>query len=304
MSSSPRQAPETRQEILRSLDKLQGWLERNHYTGYEPFDGLATYLRPLTLGTKLGRQILVQLVKRFPVNVRPILGIKRATSTKGMGFLARGYLRWEQIESSNGFQKHSEDCLDWLSNHRSRGFSGSCWGNHFDYQTRLFYVPAESPTVVWSSLIGQAFIDAFEKYRKQAYLDEAVSISRFITLDLPRFTDRHGTCISYVPHVNVQVHNANSLAAGFLARVYWHTNEPELKEIARQALAYTAGHQNPDGSWYYGSAANLRWIDNWHTAYVLDSYLDYRQATDDHRFDQTCEFGLQFYLKNFFESFK
>src|SRR5712691_8769474 len=78
----------TAQTIEASLRALDGWLERHHYTGYEPFDGLNSFLRPLTLDSKVGRQLLLQLVKRSPINVRPWLGIRAATSSKGMGFLA------------------------------------------------------------------------------------------------------------------------------------------------------------------------------------------------------------------------
>jgi polysaccharide biosynthesis protein VpsJ len=283
-----------------SLFRLERWITENRFQGYEPFDGLESFLRPLALGTKFGRQALVQLVKRCPANLRPFVGIKPATSTKGMGFMARGYLRWNQSAPSNGFQEKADYCLQWLRSNRSSGYSGPCWGNHFDYQTRTYYLAAHHPTIVWSSLIGHAFIDSFELSGKSSDLEEARGVCEFILRDLPRFTDDKGTCIGYVSNTAVLVHNANALGASLLARVYGHTREKELAETAADAMNYTVGHQREDGSWFYGERDDLHWIDNWHTAYVLDSLLDYELGTGDERFHDACQRGWRFYFSHFF----
>ena len=83
-----------KQEIFQSICRLSDWLERNDYRAYDTFDGLnARFVRPLTFETDLLLTVLQQAVRRFPVNLRPILGIRKSHSTKGMGFLARGFLR-------------------------------------------------------------------------------------------------------------------------------------------------------------------------------------------------------------------
>ena len=61
----------------------------------------------------------------------------------------------------------AEFALQWLIEHQSTGYSGACWGNHFDYQSRAFYLPKGVPTVVWTSLIGHAFLDAYEHFRRR-----------------------------------------------------------------------------------------------------------------------------------------
>lgn len=289
-----------REHIETSLQALDAWLRANHYKGYEPFDGLNSFLRPLTMGTKFGRQALVQLVKRSPMNLRPWIGIHPATSTKGMGFLARGYLRWSSVAADATMMQQAAECLAWLRENSSSGYSGPCWGNHFDYQTRWVYLPAETPTVVWSSLIGQAFVDYYEESGLESHLCTAAGTCKFILNDLPRHEDRNGTCISYVPCHDVQIHNANALAAGLLARVYKHTRDQALLSCAKDALAYTANHQNKDGSWYYGPSKTFRWIDNWHSAYVLDSFLDYFEATGDRHFHEVCQRGWSYYFEHFF----
>ena len=45
--------------------------------------------------------------------------------------------------------------------------------------------------------------------------------------------------------------------------------------LAQKAMQYTAQHQRSDASWYYGEKHNLHWVDNFHTAYVLDCFKYY-----------------------------
>src|SRR4029453_2534522 len=75
-----------------SIHKVEKWIEDHAYKGYEPFDGLASYLRPLTFGNLFLDRILLQTVRQCPINLRPLLGIKPKDSTKGRGYMAWGYL--------------------------------------------------------------------------------------------------------------------------------------------------------------------------------------------------------------------
>ena len=72
----------------QSLQRLDRWLVEHDYKAYDPFDGLSSFLRPLTFYKKFPQQVLQQAVRRNPFNLRPLLGIKPHISTKGMGFLA------------------------------------------------------------------------------------------------------------------------------------------------------------------------------------------------------------------------
>ena len=76
-----------RASIYESIGRLAGWLEEHDYRGYDTFDGLsARFMRPFTFETKYLRIALQQSVRRFVVNLRPVLGITMEHSSKGMGF--------------------------------------------------------------------------------------------------------------------------------------------------------------------------------------------------------------------------
>jgi len=291
----------SKEQIWESICRLSNWLERNDYRGYDTFDGLsAKFLRPLTFETKYLRIVLQQGVRRFPLNLRPLLGISKARSTKGMGFLAKGFIRLHEASGDAAWRDKAELALNWLIENQSAGYAGACWGNHFDYQSRDGYVGKGIPSVVWTAHIGHAFLDAYDHFHKNEFLQVAVSSCQHILRDLGSVAEGEALCINYFPISKHQIHNANTLGASLLARTYSYTKDESYRSLAQKAMQYTANHQRSNGSWYYGEAANVHWVDNFHTGYVLDCFKYYGTATGDHQFDERLNTGYHFWKNTFF----
>jgi hypothetical protein len=289
--------------IWESILRLNDWLEKNDYRGYDTFDGLsAKFLRPFTFENKYLRIVLQQTVRRFPLNLRPILGIPRSPSTKGMGYLARGYMRLQDATGDKVWGAKAESALQWLIENESKGvYSGACWGNHFDYQSRGFYLPKGVPTIVWTSLIGHAFLDAYDHFKNEKYLEVGISACEHILHDLERKTEgEDAVCISYIPIGQNYIHNANTLGGSLLARTFSYTRNLDYLSLAQKALQYTANHQQADCSWFYGEGFKNRWVDSFHTAYVLDCFKYYRMATGDSRFQEKLNAGYKYWRATFF----
>jgi hypothetical protein len=302
---SPADGNVPKDQVYDSIRRVSDWLEKSDYRGYDTFDGLnSRLLRPLTFETNFLRTVLQQGVRRFPLNLRPLLGVAKGPSSKGMGFLSRGFIRLHQSTGDRAWRDKAEFALGWLIQNQSPGYSGACWGNHFDYQSRSFYLPKGAPTVVWTALIGHAFLDAYEHFQTDSYLQIAISSCEHILHDLETFSDGESLCIGYIPAriaaKNKQVHNASTLGASLLARTYSYTRNSSYQDLAEKAIRYTAMHQRPDSSWYYGEAANLHWVDNFHTAYVLDCFKHYTQSTGDDRFKKNMMAGYEYWKKTFF----
>jgi rhamnogalacturonyl hydrolase YesR len=133
-----------------------------------------------------------------------------------------------------------------------------------------------------------------------AIIVAAVSACEHILHDLGTVQDGEGICISYIPIQDTQVHNANTLGGSLLARTYSHTGNESYRELEQKAMQYTAQHQRSDSSWYYAERGDQHWVDNFHTAYVLDCFKHYAQVTGDGRFDQTLMRGYGYWKKTFF----
>jgi rhamnogalacturonyl hydrolase YesR len=254
----------------------------------------------LTFETKILRMALQQGIRRFPINLRPLLGVSKSKSTKAMGFLARGFIRLYDATGDAAWREKATCALGWLVDNQCQGYSGAGWGNHFDYQSRSCFVLKNTPSIVWTSLIGHAFLDAHGQFGQDSYLQVAVSSCEHILRDLSRHVDGNSICLGYFPHWDLQVHNANTLGASLLIRTFSRTGNDTYRQLAERALLYTAKYQRPDGSWYYGEASNLRWIDNFHTGYVLDCFKHYSDLTGDQRFEETIVAGYDYWRNTFF----
>lgn len=287
-------------KIKNSILRLEKWVEEHDYKGYEPFDGLSSYLRPLTFGNQLLERLLLQLVRQSPINLRPLLGVKTQESTKGRGYMAWGYITMFRLTGDQQYKEKAVKCLDWLDRNKSPKYPNHSWGNHFDFSGRKIRLKKLEPIIVWTALIGQAYLDAYEAFGDSRYLDIAISICDWI-LDLPKEKTNNGTCLSYITAQQVSIHNSNMLGAAMLARTFKITGKDKLLDVARKAMEYSCSRQLPDGAWYYGETDNCQWIDNFHTGYNLDSLKSYIEETGDRTFDENLRRGFTFYKDHFFE---
>lgn len=287
--------------IGRSLKAVSSWVESQAYKGYEPADGNASPLRSATFGNTFLQRLLQQAVLRAPVNIRPLLGIRPAESTKARGYMAAGYIEMYRQTGAPDYKEKAQLCLDWLTGNKSPGYVDHSWGNHYPYATRSGRLPRLEPIIVWTALNGFAFLDAFEEFAEPRYLAVAKSVCDWI-LKLPRELTPAGLCLSYHAFQQTSIHNSNMLGAAMLARTARLSNSSQGVDIAGEAMAYSCFHQHPDGSWFYGEEPNKHWIDNFHSGYNLESLDTYIKATDDRRFQDNLERGYLFFKDNFFES--
>jgi hypothetical protein len=287
--------------VYASLKKVEKWVEDHHYEAYEPFDGLSSPIGRLTRSSPLMDRLLQQVGRQSPVNVRPLIGVKPLPSTKGRGYMAAGYLTLFRLTGEPEYRRKAVGCLEWLMEHKSPKFEEYSWANHFDYASRGGRYSKHESIIVWSALIGQAFVDAFEILGDDRFLDVAVSVCRWI-LALPRERTHSGTCLSYHMLEQNSVHNANMLGAAMLARVWRHSGQPECLDMAAAAMQYSCSRQRPDGSWWYGEDTKYHWIDNFHTGYNLDSLQCYIESTGDLTFQPQLDLGFRYFKDNFFEA--
>jgi hypothetical protein len=183
---------------------------------------------------------------------------------------------------------------------RIDGYSGPCWGYNFDWQSRNFFAPRGTPTIVPTAFAARAFIEAGQDLQDLHH--EARSVVEFILKDLPRTVDTESeVCFSYAPNTNTRIFNASLLAAEVLASVGNQTGEKPLLDLADRAARYVVNNQQPDGSWLYGTDPKQSWIDNFHTAYLLFSLkriIDISSRKDE--FQPALARGYQYWKSTFF----
>ncbi len=292
-----------RDHIHEALLKLDRWVQQAEWKAYDTFDGLSSPLAPIfTRNIPLLKICWQQGVRRFPLNLRPLLGIKPGMSTKGMGFFAQGYLKLYQTYGDADFLEKVKFCLQWLMDHRSAGFQGHCWGNHFDYQSRGGNISKGTPTIVWTGLIGHAFLDAYEALEDEQYLRVAKSACDFILDELGWLEFPAGIVLRYYPKADILVHNSSMIGASLLARVNSLAPNPRYREIAERAIQFTLHHQTAQGGWYYGVGSKWAWIDSFHTGYVLEALHIFCQSTGTAKYEPALKKGFRYFVETFFKN--
>jgi hypothetical protein len=286
--------------ITRSLDQVEKWIEDHDFKGYEPFDGLTSYLLPLTMNSRLARQVLQQGVRRMPFNLRPILGIKPLDSTKGRGYVAWGYLKRYRQARDMSYRDKALACLDWLDKNKSPLYPEHSWGNHFFYVSRSGYIPKFESTIVWTGLIGQVYLEAYSLFGDPRHFIIIKSIADWM-MKLPREEAACGSCLSYTMRSQSSIHNSNMIGAAFLAGAASVTGDGRYQQVARRAMDYSCAKQMSDGAWYYGEEEKNHWIDAFHTGYDLDALKRYQTFSGDPSYSDCLKRGYEYFITRFFE---
>jgi hypothetical protein len=288
-------------DLREDIHSLKSYIEEEDFRGYDPYDALnSPFLSTLSFNRKYPRIGFIQLLKKLPVNLRPLLGIEKGYNPKGIGLFLWGYSKLYGVEKQPEYLRKTQYLLGLLDQLRCKGYSGNCWGYNFDWQSRAFYVPKYTPTIVNSSFIGHALIDTHQRTAHEQPLEMAIPIKDFILHDLTRTEENGAVCFSYTPLDRTAVHNANLLGASLLIRLYKYTGDENLRDTALASLAYSMRYQNADGSWYYAETDFQNWIDSFHTGFNLQSIFYFLEDGYGKEYQTAFKKGVAFYRKHFF----
>lgn len=291
-------------KVLESFDKLAAYCNLKEFKGYDPYDGLNSRFfqsLPLIKKNRLARLVWIQGFKRSPINFRPLFGIHEEYNPKALGLFLSGYCALYKLEAKEEYLDKIHLFISKILDASSSGYSGECWGYNFDWESKAFFQPKKMPTIVASSFIANALLDAYDLIFDQQLLNVARSTCDFILKDLNRtYDDNVNFAFSYSQLDNSVVFNASLLGSQLLARVYHHTGESILIEEARKSVNYCCDAQKENGFWTYGTLPFHQWIDNFHTGYNLQCISDYMKYSGDHSLEINLSKGFNYYINTFF----
>lgn len=289
-----------------SFSKLQKFVEKEGYKGWDPYDGLnSTFFKsiPFINKSRFCKLAWIQFFKRSPINFRKIFGVKKGFNSKGLSLFLSGYCRLYKIDPNpNTLEKIIQLSNDLLEM-KADGWSGDCWGYNFDWQARAFFQPKNTPTVVASVYVACSLLEAYEILENPLLLKAAESTCEFILKDLNRSYNKDGDfCFSYSPLDNSIVYNASLLGSRLLSKVYAINGNKLYKEEAKRSIEFCIKNQQSNGAWVYGQQDFHHWIDNFHTGFNLECIAAYQKNTGDASYSGAIELGFNYYINNFFES--
>lgn len=301
-------------DVISAYIKLKHYCEQEHFKGWDPYDGLNSKLFqaiPFLKHFAICRLIVIQGFKRSPVNLRPLALVPKEYNAKGIGLFLQGYCNLYKVVcknpeleidlgSKNILLGQIQELANLLISLQSKGYSGACWGYSFDWQSKAFFLPIYTPTVVATSFVVEALLNAYEITNEHKYLDIAISSKEFILNDLNRIEKERGFMFSYSPLDNRAVYNATLLGSKTLSLIYQYTCEENLKEAARASALAVCDKQNVDGSFPHSDQVGNKWRDNFHTGFKLESLAIYQRYCKDTTFCQNIENGYKYWINHFF----
>jgi len=305
--------------------------QTDDFAGYDPFDGLNSRVFDWLPGLKAGFAGLawIQFFKRSPINLRPFLGVPKRRNPKGIGLFILGLLEDYQRSQEQAYLDQAIELADWLLTQQcdKAEWQHSCWGYHFDWMARAFFVPKGKPNVITTIYVAQALLKLAQLLEAEVgesntaeasvgeaqgdknglavctakkYREPALDAAHFIVNTL--YTEADGrTFFAYIPGETAFVHNASLWAAAWVAVAAAETNNDNYRQLALKVARQSVAEQGVDGSWVYGARHHHQFIDGFHTGYNLEALDLLRRSLCVDEFDGSIEKGLDYYKANFFE---
>ena len=288
---------------------LLSYCQSENFSGHDPYDALNSRLFQMFpfLDHRIPRLVLIQAMKRSPVNFRRLIRVPKTQNPKALALFLTAFLKLRHLRLLP-----QDDLIplmiERLSQLRSpldpsSPASPYCsWGYSFPWQTRSLLVPSGAPNLVCTTFVANALLDAYEAGEGAMCLEMAKNAAAYIANELYWAQTNGVASFSYpTPSSRSRVHNANFLGAALLIRMHRHTGQEALLEPALKVCRYSASRQAADGAWFYGEHSTQHWIDNFHTGYNLCALADIGTHLGTDEFKPHIQRGFDFYLKHFFE---
>lgn len=303
MNSEKPQSDAVATALQAAVEMIQHWLASRDYSGYEPYDILnSPYLSAGLLRRPPLSVALIQFGRRLGgARIRRALKVPHSKNPKAIGLALAAIC--DRARFGEDYWREARYLKSELKRLRSPHEIDYCWGYDWDYMSlRGTTLPAFSPNCIASYFCGQALLDMADVFDDQEAAGMAESTGRFIVSRLNRSVDTKAElCFSYTPNDRTLIYNNSALAAAYLAELAVRTGNNGYLSLARRAMNYLCRQQLPDGGWYYGVRRRQRWIDGFHTSYVVCAMLAYRTSTGDQSFDDCIARGHTYYCSTFFD---
>jgi polysaccharide biosynthesis protein VpsJ len=271
-------------------------LREANYAGWDPFDALNSKLFAVTPlnNWPLARLAWTQLFKRIPLNLRAVTGVPKTANPVTIALAA-------EIERRQGNLSGAFELVQTLLKMAtvSNNPAEFGWGYPFPWQAKAFYVARHEPNIIATAY---ALRELSHWQRVPDVQDAVVRASAYIAKVFSRQVSGHERYIAYVRSSDAVVHNANLWGAYILTLGGVMAHNSAWLELAQEAAQFSLKAQREDGSWAYGVLPHHRFIDGFHTGYVLEALHRIDHLLPDLATKLQIHAGLDYYLNNLLET--
>jgi hypothetical protein len=287
------------ERVKARILSIDTYLDRYGYESFDPYDGLSSPLSKPFWRNQLLSRIWQQAVKLFPFNARPLLGIKKIAHTKAISDFASAYSLLYQATQEEAHRKKAIELLKLLQDISAPTTCGIGWGLRFPFATRFVKADATQVNIFQTINAIHSFLDGYEVFQDQRYLDIAQNGFRFLIHDLGIVEKGDSIYWKYWMGLSVEIFNVSGLMIGLCGRMGNLAKQEDYLILSRKLYTYIKSVQNPDGSWFYSADPKGHFIDGFHTGYILEG-ICLGIANGAIGRDEYLERGISYYLTHFF----
>ncbi|MGD9706492.1 MAG: hypothetical protein AB7V07_02315 [Candidatus Delongbacteria bacterium] len=291
--------------IKNDIDSLINYIKKEDYKGYDPYDTLNSWIPFKILGKK-AQQAAIQFQIRNPINIRPLLGVKKLRGVKSCAIILQGMSVYYRVIPSQDLKDKMDYLFNWIVKNRTDGYSGYCWGVPFPLALSDKSRSKNDPSAVLASFVAESIYEYYLSTGNEKVIEVMRGITEFIITHVPVTETEDGLCYSYTTKIKDVIYNANSFVAETFAKTYALTKDEKLKELAIKCIDFNISRQKQSGVWPYGihpkTGAERNQID-FHQGFILNSIYDVMKLLElkDEKYERSIKLGLEYYKNEQFD---
>lgn len=296
--------------VLReAIAAFESWLQSNGHSSFDPYDVWGTrygltarrlYYANYLLGMPLVAPLLLMEIC-CPAWRRAFVKPDRYATADAQLLLA--FLNLYAQARDKQYLDKARQLGEEMAEYSIPGYSGLCWGYPFDWQHQGGMWGKNIPFITCTPYCYEAYCRLHDATGEDRFREMAGSIASFVFHDLRDMPTGPGAAAaSYSPHDESQVINASAYRAWVLFDAARRFARPDFLEKAEQNLNFVCQTQRPDGSWFYAAYAAGKFIDHFHTCFVLKNLFKISAMENRSDLMAVIRKGYDFYRRNLFDA--
>jgi len=285
--------------INEVLEKCEKYVIKRNYKSYDLFDALTnSFIDRITKNKQLLRRIAIQVVSKSPMDLH-WLGMKKMLHTKTISDLLWFYSVEKGAVAANEINYFFELLIQNKSN------KGYGWGLNFPYATRFIDADAQMPNLYNTANSAISICHSFYYLNdKNKIIAKGAlgGVVEFMEKELGYVDENEKGWYIYYPGQKYPTYNVNALAIYLLVFIKkLNAGNPDfLDKRIRALINLLHGEQEANGSWYYSRSSKGKWVDGFHTGFVLESLAFAYKEGYQNELTEMLQKGWTFYLNEMF----
>lgn len=274
-------------------------MEQAGFASYDPYDAMRSPLvRAVNALHPFGGRVMTQLVKRSPIDLRPLLGIgKTVNDPKVLADVIQTSLHL----GTPADLERARSCGALLIAGRNDRTKHSSWGLKTAFRSRSVY-SVHTSNLYTTVNAAMAIVRLFEATNDPQYAAVLNSVNDFLLEELGFITVSHsGGFFRYYPGNDLPVYNVNALALEYLSAYAGATGSARMEPFITSIITYLVSMQNSDGSWFYAPDRSNRWVDGFHTGFILQGMLNCAERYRTDAAEAAMDSGRRYYQQHLFD---